>query len=95
MTIGLPLEGVSVDRLAAAMPHAPHDFVPGLSAAGDRALLARHLLRPLPAEHDLRLLVELGAATVAALTEVLPWDSDFFRLRTARLHGVFALDQLL
>lgn len=85
-------EDVGTERLAAAMPSSPHDFVPGLSAAGDRALLAAHLLRPLPAAHDLRLLVDAGPATVAALAEVLPWDSDLFGLRMARLHGVFTLD---
>lgn len=86
------IKDVGVDRLAAAMPFAPHDFVPGLSAAGDRALLAKQLLRPRAREHDLRLLVDVGGATLAALAEVLPWDSDFFQLRTARLHGVFTLD---
>lgn len=93
MTATRPItDEVSVDRLSAALPHAPHDFVPGLSPAGDRALLAERLLRPLPPEHDLRLLVDVGPATVAALAEVLPWDSDFFQLRTARLHGAFTLD---
>jgi hypothetical protein len=90
---------LSPERLAAALPIAPHDFVPGLSAEGDRALVARHLLRPLEPEHDLRF--RHGAATV--LAEVMPWDSAFFGLRLARLPGVFlgdddpgpALDALL
>src|SRR5581483_386548 len=78
--------------LAAHLPWSPHDGVPGVSAAGDRALYANQLTRPLKPSDDLRFIYRADDREALALfAERLPWDSDFFGYEVAKLQGIFPL----
>lgn len=91
----LPLAGERervAEILRTRLPWSPHDFLPGLSAAGDRALTTGHWLRALDDSDDLRFIYRSAAGDeCVVLAERLPWDSQFFGFEVARLHKVFPL----
>lgn len=72
------------------LPWGPLEFVPNISKAGDRLISAEQLSRPLPAADDLRFLcTKNGMESQLVLGERLPWDSEFFNVPIAKLHGIF------
>lgn len=74
------------------LPWSPHDYIPGISRKGDRALYAEDLTRPLSEKDDLRFLHSTPEGLqLALLAERLPWDSQFFGHGVARLQGIFPL----
>lgn len=78
--------------LLESLPWSPHDFIRGISTAGDRALQVDSLLRDIDPADDLRIAHPITSDTdVAVCAERLPWDSSFFGYDVARLHGVFPL----
>lgn len=80
------------ELLSPHLPWSPHDYVPGISREGDRAIWADELTRPLPAEDDLRFYSPRGAEEgIAIFAQRLPWDTKFFGYGVARLDGVFPL----
>ncbi len=72
------------------LPWSPFDFVPEVSAAGDRELHAERLCGAWPEENDFRFLAKAGRGrSVWLWAERLAWDSEFFGQGVARLHGVW------
>jgi dTDP-4-amino-4,6-dideoxy-D-galactose acyltransferase len=79
-------------RVAESLPWSPLDFLRGLSPAGDRAMMAESVLRPIDESNDLRFTQRLTPASeIAVCAERLPWDSAFFGYDVARLHGIFSI----
>lgn len=76
--------------LTESLPWSPHDYVDGLSLAGDRQMEAERLLRPIAPELDLRFLHAGPGGEQLVLAEVLPWDTAFFGYAVARLNAVFS-----
>lgn len=76
------------------LPWTPVEFVPGISKAGDRAIVAEELSRPLSAKDDLRFFFESSSGeSLLVLGERLAWDSEFFGCGIAKLHYVFPASQ--
>ncbi|MEK7704855.1 MAG: hypothetical protein AAB426_07840 [Myxococcota bacterium] len=93
MTRFFPLPADAVRRVAEHLPFPPHDFVRGLSLDADRTIYASSILASIPDELSLRFACELPDRSLAAVVaQVLPWDTEFFGVKTARLHGAFGLD---
>lgn len=77
--------------LAENLPWSPRDFVPKISKAGDRKLLAEEWTRSLPDSDDLRFVHSLASGEpIVIIAERLPWDSEFFGMGVAKLHAVLA-----
>lgn len=73
----------------------PHDYVDGISRAGDRAFFAEQLTADLPEQDDLRFEANSDEGQpVAVVARRLPWDSDFFGFGVARLEGIFPLSDV-
>ncbi len=88
-----PLPEDVATQVLSRLTFSPHDFVPGLSLPGDRQLYVAQATRTISSAHDLRFAFELPCGTtIAVLAEILPWDSEFFGVTTARLHGFHWLD---
>ncbi len=85
------LEG-SEDRkalLVNGLRRSPLDFIRELDPAGDRLVWLDELTRPRHPNWDLSFCSDLGSVgTVAVFAEILPWGSEFFGLRIARLNAV-------
>jgi dTDP-4-amino-4,6-dideoxy-D-galactose acyltransferase len=71
-------------------PWSPRDFVPNISKAGDREIVADELCRPIEPADDFRFVARgPSGPDLLVLAERLKWDSEFFALGIAKLHGVW------
>ena len=67
----------------------PLDFIRELDPSGDRRVWLDELTRPRHLDYDLSFGLNVdGVGVVAVFAEVLPWDSQFFGLKVARLNAV-------
>lgn len=79
--------------LAAHLPWSPLDFIRRINADGDRSIHAEFLTAELSEEDDLRFISRSSKGVeLAVFARQLPWDSEFFGCRMARLDGVFPLN---
>lgn len=86
-----PALGALRAALVEHLPWSPHDYVDGLSIPGDREAEVERLLRPLAPEQDLRFVhADRAGHDEVVLAEILPWDSEFFGYRVARLNAVLS-----
>lgn len=70
----------------------PMDFVREMDPTGDRSLWLDELTRPVPCDDDLACVADLDDSGPAAVfAEVLPWDTDFFGFKVARLNAIIPL----
>ncbi len=79
-------------ELNGRLRRSPLDFIREMDPAGDRALWLDELTRPVAPEHDLTVVTnldEMGRAAVFA--EVLPWDTEFFGFKVARMNAIIPL----
>lgn len=85
------------DTLTKSLPWTTYDFIrhrPNFFAR-DRQRVAEELTEPIKPENDLRYRFTSDDTAhgldVAILAERLPWDSEFFGMETAKLHGIYTL----
>jgi len=89
----VPLRSVySVDaihrELSAAGVEGDHQFIRSLDAAYDRKITIDRWVKDLAAENDFNFSVRWNDQEVWVLLELLPWDSEFFGRKMARLNAV-------
>lgn len=79
-------------ELSGRLRRSPLDFIREMDPAGDCSLWLDELTRPIAPEYDLTFAAELDeVGPTAVFAEVLPWDTDFFGFKVARLNAMIPL----
>lgn len=74
-------------QLCAAGVQGPHSFIRGLNAEYDRDITIRRWLETMSTDSDQNFRVVVDGREFWILMELLPWDSEFFGRRMARLNA--------
>lgn len=79
-------------KLADGLRRFPLDFIRDMDPTGGRLDWLEELTRPRHPDEDLSFCMKVDTVgTVVVLAEILPWDSQFFGLKVARLNAVIPI----